>query len=148
MRLAINAEHRSVRVDTGDGIVQVVHIPLIKADREHHTKLRGKPHAHAHRLVLHHRLCIMIEVIPALLAKIFPLKKFRQKDHICSLCRRLSHHSPPQTPHSASELPPLSLCSCSFPLFVSVHFTAATFLLLHFCRRDLLCNTVDIPAAD
>ena len=92
MRLAINAEHCSVRVDTGDGIVQVVHIPLIKADREHHTKLRGKPHAHAHRIVLHHRLCIMIEVIPALLAKIFPLKKFRQKDHVCSLCRRLSHH--------------------------------------------------------
>ena len=92
MRLAINAEHRSVRVDTGDGIVQVVHIPLIKADREHHSKLRGKPHAHAHRIVLHHRLCIMIEVIPALLAKIFPLKKFRQKDHVCSLCRRLSHH--------------------------------------------------------
>ena len=45
-----------------------------------------------HRIVLHHRLCIMIEVIPALLAKIFPLKKFRQKDHVCSLCRRLSHH--------------------------------------------------------
>ena len=92
MCLAVNAEHRSVRVDAGDGIVQVVHIPLIKTDRKHHAKFRGKPHAHAHRIVLHHRLRIMIKVIPALLAKIFPLKKFRQKDHICSLCRRLSHH--------------------------------------------------------
>ena len=49
-----------------------------EADWKHHAQFFCKTYSHCHSFTLLHSSCIAVKIISALLAEIFPLKKFRQ----------------------------------------------------------------------
>ena len=90
MCFTINPKNRSVRIDACDRIVKIVDFFFIKADRKHDSKFFCQTHSHLYCFVFFCRFCIMIKIIPSLLTEIFPFKKFRQQNNICSFCCRFS----------------------------------------------------------
>ena len=88
MGLTVYTKQRSIRIDTGNGIVEIIAVSLVKADRKHNGKLPRKPHSHLHRVIFLHRLCIGVKIITSLLAEVFPFKKLRQQYDLRSHLRR------------------------------------------------------------
>ena len=74
----IHTEDRSISINACDRIIEVIDITLIKADWKHHAQFFCKTYSHCHSFTLLHSSCIAVKIISALLAEIFPLKKFRQ----------------------------------------------------------------------
>ena len=91
MGFAIYAKIGTIRINAGDGIIQLVHIALKKADGQHNSQLLRQSLAHFYGSILCRRLGVSVVLIASLLTKIRPLPQLRQQHQLRSLCCSLAY---------------------------------------------------------
>ncbi len=91
VRLAVRPEQCAVRVDAGNGVVEIVAVALKEADGQHNVQLPRQTDSHLHGGIFVRRRGIGVKIVAALLAEILPLKQLRQQDDLRTLPGGLPH---------------------------------------------------------
>ena len=93
VRLAVRPEQCAVRVDAGNGVVEIVAVALKEADGQHNVQLPRQTESHLHGGIFVRRRGIGVKIVAALLAEILPLKQLRQQDDLRTLPGGLPHEA-------------------------------------------------------
>ena len=93
VRLAVRPEQRAVRVNAGNGVVEIVAVALKEADGQHNVQLPRQTDSHLHGGIFVRRRGIGVKIVAALLAEILPLKQLRQQDDLRALLCGLPHEA-------------------------------------------------------